>query len=63
MSLAHHPFLAATDPAASRLVRVSAPFPEWLNPFHGDGVVIRAASIPGEVEHSKSYMARELLLG
>jgi len=63
VNLARHPFLEATDPAASRLVRVSGPFPEWLNPFHRDDVTIRAASIPGEVEHSKSYMARELLLG
>jgi cysteine synthase len=63
VNLAQHPFFEATDPKCKRLVRVSAPFPEWLNPFWMDGVVIRAASIPGEVEHSKSYMARELILG
>jgi len=63
VSLAQHPFFAATDPRNSRLVRVSAPFPDWLNPFRHDGVTLRAAAIPGEVEHSKSYMARELVLG
>jgi cysteine synthase len=63
MRLADHPFFEANDPAHSRLVRVSAPFPEWLNPFWKDGVTIRAAAIPGEVEHSKSYVARELVRG
>jgi cysteine synthase len=63
MSLAHHPFFAVTDPGHSRLVRLSKPFPEWLNPFSSNRVTIRAAAIPGDVEHSKSYMARELLLG
>ena len=63
LSFLQHPFFAATDPKLSRLVRVSVPFPEWLNPFWSDGVTIRAASIPGDVDHSKSYVARELLLG
>jgi cysteine synthase len=63
LTLAQHPFFAATDPRSNRLVRLSAPFPEWFNPFWTDGVTIRAASIPGDVEHCKSYMARELLLG
>jgi cysteine synthase len=62
MSLRAHPFLEATDPSKSRLIRVSQPFPAWLNPFHDDGVVIRAGAIPGEVAHSKSYMARELII-
>jgi cysteine synthase len=63
VSLARHPFFEATDPTKSKVVRISAPFPKWLNPFWADGVSIRAAAIPGEIEHSKSYMARELLLG
>ena len=62
MNLAKHPFFEATDPAKMRLVRRSPPFPYPLNPFAADGVVIRAAAIPGEFDHSKDYMARELVL-
>jgi len=54
-----HPFWAASDPSRARLVRVSEDFPAELNPFIGDGVVIRAAGVPGDVPHSKWYMARE----
>jgi len=63
MNLAQHRFFKATDPELSRVVRISAPFPEWLNPFWRDDVIIRAASISGEIEHSKVYVAREILLG
>lgn len=63
MDLAKHPFFAETDPVHSRLVRLSAEFPDWLNSYVADGVVMRAAGIPGEVDHSKSYMARELIKG
>jgi cysteine synthase len=62
MDLAKHWFFEATDPKHNRLVRLSAPFPEWLNPFWREGVVIRAASIPGDVDQIKSYMAREIIL-
>ena len=63
MKLADHHFFKASDPELSRIVRISTPFPDWLNPFWKDDVVIRAACIPGEVEHSKVYVAREILLG
>lgn len=56
--LISHPIWEATDPANVRLVRVSAPLPELLNPFFPDGVVLYAAGIPGEVMHSKSYVGR-----
>src|ERR1700677_274599 len=62
MSLAKHPFFEATDPTKSRLVRRSLPFPPPLNSFADDGVVMSAAAIPGEADHSKDYMARELIL-
>ncbi len=61
--LKQHPIFEATDPTRGRSVRISAPSPKWLNPFWKDGVVIRAAGIPGELPHSKFYVARELLLG
>jgi hypothetical protein len=57
--LLNHVYWEATDPHNRRLVRVSEPFPEIFNPFAGDGVVIRAAGIPGEMEHSKTYLGRE----
>ena len=63
MDIATHPFLEAINPRHSRLVHVSLPFPDWLNPFSKDGVVMRAAAIPGEVPHSKFIVARELIVG
>ena len=57
--LLRHPFWKASDPSQMRLVRVSEEFPPELNPFVSDGVVIKAAGVPGEIPHSKSYMARE----
>src|SRR5665213_2438375 len=63
MSLAQQTIFKSTDPTSCRLVRFSEPFPNWFNPFWHDNVVMRAAGIPGDVLHSKSYMARELLLG
>lgn len=57
--LLDHPFWDATDPDKFRLVRVSSPFPEAFNPFARDRVVIRAAGVPGEMEHSKTYLGRE----
>jgi cysteine synthase len=63
MKLANHHFFKASDPELTRIVRISTPFPDWLNPFWKDDVVIRAACIPGELEHSKVYVAREILLG
>lgn len=63
MSLQAHPYLEATNPAKYRLVSISQPFPAWLNPFYNDGVVIRAGIIPGDTAHSKSYVARELIVG
>lgn len=61
-TLLNHPFWAASDPRKMRLVRLSGPFPPLLNPFAADGVVIRAAGVPGESPHSKFYMAREGIL-
>ncbi len=54
-----HPFWEDSNPSRLRLVRVSAPFPRELNPFFDDGIVLLAAGVPGEVPHSKWYMARE----
>jgi pyridoxal-phosphate dependent enzyme len=61
-NLLHHPFWAATNPENCRLVRISEPFPDAFNPFAGDGVVIRAGGVPGEMEHSKTYLGREGIL-
>lgn len=60
--LLNHPFWAASDPAKMRLVRISEEFPPSLNPFVSDGVVIQAAGVPGDVPHSKWYVAREGIL-
>ncbi len=57
--LLNHPFWKETDPSRLRLVRVSAELPSELNPFASDGVVFRAAAVPGETPHSKWVMARE----
>ncbi len=46
------------DPSTVRLVRVSPEFPPELNPFAPDGIVIRAAGVPGEAQHSKWIIAR-----
>jgi hypothetical protein len=62
LRLLDHPFWAATNPENCRLVRISEPFPDTFNPFAGDGVTIRAAGVPGEMEHSKTYLGREGLL-
>lgn len=45
------------DPSKMRLVHVSKEFPPTLNPFIRDGVVIKAAGVPGEVPHSKWIVA------
>jgi hypothetical protein len=60
--LRDHPFWAASDPSRMRLVRISPEFPPCLNPFVGDDVVIQAAGVPGEVQHSKWIIAREGIL-
>ena len=57
--LLENPLWKALDPTDLRLVRVSEEFPPSLNPFSEDGVIIKAAGVPGEVPHSKWYMARE----
>lgn len=57
--LLEHPFWDATNPSRSRLVRISMAFPPDLNPFFKDDVVMTSAGVPGEVAHSKSYMAYE----
>ena len=61
-TLVSHPIWEATNPHNMRLVRLSEPFPKALNPFAKDGVIIRAAGVPGESPHSKWYMAREGIL-
>lgn len=60
--LLEHPFWEASDPTLIRLVRVSREFPPELNPFTGDGVIIKAAGVPGEAQHSKWVIAREGIL-
>jgi len=45
------------DPSKMRLVHISGEFPSVLNPFINDGVVIKAAGVPGEVPHSKWIVA------
>jgi len=60
--LLDHPFWPATDPDRFRLVRLSSPFPEAFNPFAREGVKIFAAGVPGEMEHSKTYVGREGIL-
>lgn len=60
--LLDHPFWQATEPRGCRLVRLSEPFPAVFNPFADDNIEIRAAGIPGEMEHSKSYLGREGIL-
>lgn len=57
--LLQHSFWRTSDPSHMRLVRTSEAFPPELNPFIDDGVVIKAAGVPGDVPHSKWYMARE----
>ncbi|MFA6414512.1 MAG: pyridoxal-phosphate dependent enzyme [Candidatus Paceibacterota bacterium] len=47
------------DPSNMRLVHISPEFPSWLNPFASDGVVIKAAGVPGEAPHSKWIVAYE----
>ncbi len=62
MNLIEHPFLKGMDPSQSRLVRRSQPFPQWLNPFWKDGVVIYALGIPGEIQHIKVHVGFELMV-
>lgn len=50
------------DPRDMRLVQVSQEFPPCLNPFFHDGVVIRAAGVPGEAPHSKWIVAYQGIL-
>ena len=61
-NLLDHPFWRSSDPSAMRLVRMSTYFPPALNPFHDKGVTISAAGVPGDVRHSKWYVAREGIL-
>jgi cysteine synthase len=63
MNLVNHRIWRATDPARLRLARLSDPFPDWLNPFVCEGVVMRAAGVPGDIPHGKWHVSRELLLG
>lgn len=51
-----------SNPNHMRLVRVSRPFPPFLNPLFKKGVVMRAAGVPGsEARHSKWIVGREAI--
>lgn len=60
--LLDHLFWKASDPRRVRLIRVSSAFPPELNPLASDGVVLKAAGVPGEAQHSKWIVAREGIL-